>query len=78
MTAHPADEVVQNPGNPQPIVPIQAGPPGEVRYVAAASRPELIFNERIERDTLERVRAFQAARDAIVEDANSVIIGARH
>lgn len=78
MTDHPADEVVQNAGNPQPIVPIHAGPPGEVRYVAASSRPELIFNERVERDTLERVRAFQAARDAIVEDANSVVIGARY
>lgn len=78
MTDHPADELVQNPSAPQSIVPIQAGPPGEVSYVAAASRPELIFNERVERDTLERVRALQAARDAIVEDANSVVIGARY
>ena len=59
------------------ITRIEAGPPGEVTYVKASSRPEMLFNEHDERETLENVRAFRAARDAIVEDASSVIIGGR-
>jgi hypothetical protein len=70
------DDFVQNRREPEQIVPIQV-PPDEVTYVSASARPELIFDERAERATLENVQAFQAARDAIVEDGNSVIIGAR-